>query len=123
MDRQRKLFEIAETYDPMRLEFCPVQGWEDQCGKNGDDGDDNEQFNQRECRKACGPYRSWLAAARRFSCYESHGFAPAIRTRICIGFNVRLTAQPRDNQYANARRSDRQSAAPEQMAVTAAKTR
>ena len=50
---QGQLPVISETLYLCRLGFGATEGWKEHSGENGDDGDDDEQFNQGEGRVSC----------------------------------------------------------------------
>ena len=47
-----KLPHITHTLNPLRSGLGLRQCWQEQRRKDSDDGDDNQQFNERECRAA-----------------------------------------------------------------------
>src|SRR5437867_12741052 len=61
---QAVLSEIASALGPISGVFGPIQRRE-----NGDDGDDDEQLDERECSDAL--VRSWFSLVHNGTCYGS----------------------------------------------------
>jgi hypothetical protein len=48
MERHAELLKVAHAVDALGLEFGFAERGQQQRGENGDDGDDEKQFDQRE---------------------------------------------------------------------------
>src|SRR5690349_6480275 len=83
MPAHRQLLEIVEAADRAGFVFGPRQGGEEQGGKDGDNGNDDEQFDESKCttqasRAGTGKYPEPVrpAGRRRYTRIHNFGDSP-----------------------------------------------
>jgi hypothetical protein len=67
------LFKIVQALGGLGLGFGPTERGQQHCRENGDDGDDHEQFNERESAGA-GALDAMGSAGGRFIFKRLHFF-------------------------------------------------